>query len=204
MIIIWCSGGYFKMLSPWQPSKWTFWLIHTLFLLKINLIQRKSLQVKIYKISFTVGISCGLTHGYRWIKVILTLHISMWFREKINPLSDGPQNWHTLGNRNVFEEELRRFRGTSQAWLVTESDLLFMTEHSQLVLGKVGHTGWDWLESWSSGNQLCCRFVTQHARLRVSKSLWSSILSLTGRSCISGGYGELQDSSVIQNLLGPV
>lgn len=82
MINIWCSCGYLKMLSPWQACKWTFWLIHTLFLLKINLIHRKSLQVKVYTISFTVGMSCGLTHVYCWVKVILTLCISMWFREK--------------------------------------------------------------------------------------------------------------------------
>lgn len=205
MIIIWCSCGYLKMLSPWQLCKWTFWLIHTLFLLKINLIHRKSLQVKIYTISFTVGIPCGLTHGYCWVKVILTLRISLWFREKIDPLSDGPQNWHILGNRNVFVEELQRFRGTSQTWLAAESDLLFVTEHSQLVLlEKIGHAGWDWLESWTSAKQLSCRFVTRDARLHISKSLWSNILSLTGSSCISGGYKELQDSSVIQNLLGLV
>lgn len=122
MIIIWCSCGYLKMLSPWQPCKWTFWLIHALFLLKINLIHRKSMQVEICTIYFTVGTPCGLTHGYHWVKVILTLRISMWFSEKIDPLSDGPQNWCTLGNRNVFLKELQRFRGTSQTWLITERE----------------------------------------------------------------------------------
>lgn len=121
MIIIWCSCSYLKMLSPWQPCKWTFWLICVLFLLKINLIHRKSLQGKICTISFTVGIPCGLSNGYCWVKVILTLCISMWFREKIDTLSDDPQNWCTLGNKNVFVE-LRRFRRTSQTYLLTERE----------------------------------------------------------------------------------
>lgn len=50
--------------------------------------------------------------------------------------------------------------------------------------------------------QLSCRFVTQDARLSIYKSLWSNILSLSGSNCIGGGYKELQDSSVIQNLSG--
>lgn len=195
MIIIWCSCGYSKMLSPWQPCKRTFWLIHNLFLIKINLIHRKSLQ-------FIVGIPCGLNHGYCWEKVILMLCFSMWFREKIDPLNYGPQLWCTFGRSKVFVAEQQRFRGTSQSWLVMEKKWFAVRDWALTVLlEKTCHAAWDWLEFWTSAKQLTCRFVTQDARLSISKSLWSNILSRTGSSCISGGYKELQGSSVIQNLL---
>lgn len=90
-------------------------------------------------------------------------------------------------------------------WQQEESDLLFVTEHSLLVLlEKIGHAGQDWLESWTLSKQLSCRFATQDARLGISEYCWSNIFSLTDSSCISGGCKEIQYSSGIQNLLGLV
>lgn len=161
MNIIWCSCGYLKMLSPWQPCKRTFWLIHNLFLSKINLIYRKTVQVKIYTISFTVVMPCDLNHGYCWVKVILMLCISMWFREKTDPLNDGPQLWRKLERRNAFVAGQQRFGGTSQTWLVKERKWFAVRDWALTVLlEEIGHAAWDWLKFWTSARQLTCRFVT--------------------------------------------
>lgn len=151
-----------------------------------------------------MGISCGLTNGYCWVKVILTLCVSVWFMEKIDPLSDDPRNWCILGNKNVFCRRTvkvqknitnlagNRKRAICYLWLSTHS-----SPGKKLVM----------LNGYSSNpglhKQLPCRFLT---RMQICYpgwvfiNLWSNILFLSGS--ISGGYKGLQDSIVIQNLSG--